>query len=161
MRLYYENLYLKPYSGENWVFQDEICPFPEGGGQIDTDNIARNYREFSVQVRQYNDDIKIVDISGNFDCYTANMIRQEFQKLIQQGNYNLLINLSHIEFMNIKAVRVLANIANELRKHKGDMEVYSLPERVKRLFNLIGMKKALSVYKNEQEALRHFVRRKE
>ena len=116
-------------------------------------------KDFSVQVRQYNNDTKIVDIFGNFDCYTAHTIRQEFQKLVQEGNYNLLVNLMHIEFMNIKAIRVLVSVAGELFKHKGKMKVCSLPERVERLFNLIGAKKVFPVYKNEKEALKHFIRR--
>jgi len=115
--------------------------------------------EFSVQVRQYNG-IKIVDIGGIFDCYTVHKILLEFQKLVRKGNYNLLVNLSHVEFMNIKAIRVLFSIADELRKHKGDMKVCSPPEQVERLFNLIGVKKALSVYKNEKEAFKHFIRRR-
>jgi anti-sigma B factor antagonist len=113
--------------------------------------------EFSVQIHQYNNGIKIVDVAGIFDCYTARTIRQEFQKLIQGGNYKLLINLAHIEFMNVKAIRVLTSIADEVRKHKGEMKVCSLPEKVRRLFNLIGVKNAFLVYKNEREALKHFI----
>jgi anti-sigma B factor antagonist len=113
--------------------------------------------EFSVQIHQYNNDIKIVDIFGIFDCYTARTIRQELQKLIQEGNYNLLINLGHIEFMNVKAIRVLTSIADELRKYKKKVKICSLPEKVGRLFDLIGVKNLLSVYKNEQEALGYFI----
>jgi anti-anti-sigma factor len=113
-------------------------------------------KEFSVQVHQYDDDIKIVDIWGVFDSYTAYTIRQEFRKLIQEGNYNLIINLAHIEFMSIKAIGVLVSIADELRKHKGDMKVCSLPKRIEQLFNLIGVKKVLPVCKDEKEALKHF-----
>lgn len=115
-------------------------------------------KEFLVQIHQYNN-IKIVDILGTFDCYTAHKIRREFQKLIQEGNYNLVVNLSHVEFMNIKAIRVLVSVAGELFKHKGKMKICSLPERVERLFNLIGAKKVFPVYKNEKEALKHFIRR--
>jgi anti-anti-sigma factor len=116
-------------------------------------------KEFSVQVCQYNDEIKIADIFGTFDCYTIAMIRQEFQKLVEEGNYNLLVNLGHVEFMNIKAIRVLVNIADELRQDRREMKVCSLPERIERLFNLMGVKKVLPVYENEWEALRHFIKR--
>jgi len=113
-------------------------------------------KDFSVQIRQDNNDIKIVDIVGDFDCYTSRAIRQEFQKLIQSGNYNLLVNLARIKFMNVKAIKVLISIADELHKHKGEMKLCSLSERVKRLFNLIGIN-TLLIYQNESEALKSFI----
>jgi anti-anti-sigma factor len=58
--------------------------------------------------------------------------------------------------MSVKAIRVLVSIADELRKHKGDMKVCSLPKRIEQLFNLIGVKKVLPVHKDEKEALKHF-----
>jgi anti-sigma B factor antagonist len=115
-------------------------------------------KEFLVQIHPYND-IKIVDIWGTFDCYTAHKIRREFQKLIQEGNYNLVVNLSHVEFMNAKATGVLVNIAGELRKRKGEMKICLLPERIERLFNLIGVEKVFPVYRNQQEALKNFIRK--
>lgn len=106
----------------------------------------------AVAVREH-DDIRIIDVNGDLDCYVSGHLSRTLKSLVRQKIYKLIVNLSNVEYINSVSVGDLVGISAQVRQKRGDLKVCGLTDSLQRTFDLVGASKVLEVYSSEADAI--------
>jgi anti-sigma B factor antagonist len=98
----------------------------------------------------------IVDITGQLDAFTIPDVKAEFKKLTDARNYNLIVNLENVNYVNSTAIGAIVAVAQQVRRRKGDLKLYGMKDDIRKVFDLVGASKILEIFKTEQEAVSSF-----
>src|SRR5258707_12119953 len=68
------------------------------------------------------DGIEIVDVEGEIDVYTAPRLRELLIDLVNNGHYQLVVNMENVEFLDSTALGVLVGALKRLPSHYGSLD---------------------------------------
>lgn len=98
--------------------------------------------------------VLITRLRGELDHHTAELVRIQLDDAIQRGQVNhLVLSLKELSFMDSSGLGVILGRYKMLKAKGGTMAVCELNPAVRRLFELSGLFKIVSVYENERNAL--------
>lgn len=101
--------------------------------------------------------IPVVKLNGEIDVYTYPQLNEVMEKIILEGNYNIVINLEEVRYIDSTGLGVLANSASKILAHKGQLNIVCTKPQVRKIFVVSGlMHKNLALYENEHTALNNF-----
>ncbi len=63
--------------------------------------------DIGVQVRESDDAAYVVELSGEIDVYTSPKVKDAIGELIDEGHYNLVINLEKVRYIDSTGLGVL------------------------------------------------------
>ena len=73
-----------------------------------------------LKLEHYNKDgIEIVDVEGEIDVYTAPRLRELLIDLVNNGNYQIVVNMEKVEFLDSTGLGVLVGGLKRVRAHDG------------------------------------------
>ena len=58
---------------------------------------------------------------------------------MNDGNYNIIVNLSAVSYMSSAGLRALVSALRECKKHRGDVRLSAPSERVAEVLDLAGL----------------------
>jgi len=128
---------------------DEMCS-AEGW-----DN-GRMALEESVDLKldHYNKDgIEIVDVEGEIDVYTAPRLRELLIDLVNNGHYQLVVNMEKVEFLDSTGLGVLVGGLKRVRAHDGSLDLVCTQERILKIFRITGLTKVFGIHDSVDEAI--------
>jgi anti-sigma B factor antagonist len=96
-----------------------------------------NKNNFTVKFREFAD-IKIIDIGGHLDAYTAADLEKELSNLIQSGNNKIIVNFSQLEYISSAGLGVFMAFIEDVRNNNGDIKLSSMNQKVFSVFDLLG-----------------------
>ena len=67
------------------------------------------------------DGIEVIDVQGEIDMYTAPRLRELLIDLVSQGNYQLVVNLEKVGFLDSTGLGVLVGGLRRVRAHDGSL----------------------------------------
>ncbi|MBD3184690.1 anti-sigma factor antagonist [Candidatus Poribacteria bacterium] len=111
--------------------------------------------EVSFEVRSEND-IQIVDITGQLDAFSTPDAKAEFKKITDARNYKILLNMDNVTYVNSTAIGAIVAVAQQVRRRKGDLKICGMKDDIRKVFDLVGASKILEIFDTEQEALSSF-----
>ncbi|MFC1517886.1 STAS domain-containing protein [Candidatus Margulisiibacteriota bacterium] len=98
--------------------------------------------------------IPVIILNGEIDVYTYPQLNEAMEKIIHDGNYNIVINLEDVRYIDSTGLGVLANSASKILTHKGQLNIVCTKPQVRKIFMVSGlMYKNLSLFDNEGTAL--------
>lgn len=97
-----------------------------------------------------------VKIDGYLDSSTFPRLREHLDQLIQDQQYNCLLDLSDLDYISSAGLGVLMQMLRQVRENNGDLKIINMSEKIERVFNLLGFSRLMRVYESEEEALRSF-----
>jgi len=100
--------------------------------------------------------VLILYVSERLDNLNAHELVKTMTQVIESGEQNLLINFEQLTYLSSSGLRVLLGGAKRMETKGGKFMVCSPQKMVKRVIQLVGFDKVLSVYDSEAEALQHF-----
>ena len=65
------------------------------------------------------DGIEVVDVEGEIDVYTAPRLRELLIELVNNGHYQLVVNMEKVEFLDSTGLGVLVGGLKRVRAHDG------------------------------------------
>ncbi len=80
------------------------------------------------------DGIEVVDVEGEIDIYTAPRLRELLIELVGKGNYQLIVNLDKVGFLDSTALGVLVGGLKRVRPHDGSLDLVCTQERILKIF---------------------------
>ncbi len=99
----------------------------------------------------------IFRVGGRIDSEAAPNFEHELRSVLGAGRYNIVLNLSGVDYTSSAALRVLINTAKECRRPgRGDVRLAELNERVEQVLDLAGLKDLFQIFKTETEAVGSF-----
>lgn len=105
-------------------------------------------------VSAYTDPV-IVQINGKANYLNCNAFREFIEKMVEEGNSNIVLDLKHCAGMDSTFLGILTGTALELRKQKpvGILIICNLGERNEELVFNLGLQNLLTIDKDLENAV--------
>lgn len=101
------------------------------------------------------DGIEIVDVEGEIDVYTAPRLRELLIDLVNNGHYQLVVNMEKVEFLDSTGLGVLVGGLKRVRAHDGSLDLVCTQERILKIFRITGLTKVFGTHDTVDEAIAH------
>ena len=88
----------------------------------------------------------VVEVSGEIDVYTAPKLRESLLNLVDSGNYQLIIDMEGVEFLDSTGLGVLVGGLKRVRAHDGAIDLVCTQGRILRIFRITGLSNVFSIY---------------
>lgn len=94
----------------------------------------------------------VLKLDGEVDIYTAGKLREAVNEAVEAGNYRLAVNLADMEFMDSSGLGVLIAALKRVKEHEGELVLVSPRDQMRRILNLTGLDKILTIRQSLDEA---------
>lgn len=101
--------------------------------------------------------IKVLRLEGYVDAHTFTEFEEELTRLVESGQYSLLLDLEKLTYINSTGLGLLMATFRQVRQHGGDLVIAKMSDKITNIFNLLGFSRLISTYPTEAEALQKFV----
>jgi anti-sigma B factor antagonist len=99
------------------------------------------------------DGIEVVDVEGEIDVYTAPRLRELLIELVNNGHYQLVVNMEKVEFLDSTGLGVLVGGLKRVRAHDGSLDLVCTQERILKIFRITGLTKVFGIHDSVDEAI--------
>lgn len=95
-------------------------------------------------------------LSGEFDHHNAQKIKEVVEeKIREKGFYNLIVDLSELDFMDSSGIGFLMGRYKLLAPLGGSVSVIAGGSNVERIVKMSGLEKFINIYKSKDEAYKN------
>ena len=108
--------------------------------------------DLSIDTR-HEDGNTIIEVGGEIDVYTAPKLRDKITELVGNGNYNLVIDMEKVDFLDSTGLGVLVGGMKKVRAHDGSMRLICNQERLLKIFRITGLAKVFVIHGSQADAL--------
>jgi len=99
------------------------------------------------------DGIEVIDIRGEIDMYTAPRLRELLIDLVSKGNYQLVVNLDKVGFLDSTGLGVLVGGLKRVRAHDGSLDLVCTQQRILKIFRITGLTEVFGIYETADQAI--------
>ena len=111
----------------------------------------------SRQKKKRGPSVSILDITGLLDGHTYKPFEEFLNRLIlNEGLSMIVLNCEKLDYVSSAGVGILASTVKLCRDNKGDLCLTTVPDRVKRVINLVGLQSMVRIYDREKTAVASF-----
>jgi anti-sigma B factor antagonist len=103
--------------------------------------------------KKNNPDHIVVDMDGDLDLYSAYEVRDQIEKLINEGNIRFLFNMEKVDYIDSTGVGVFVRILLLLKQKQGVIRLFKVNEAPLKVFKLTMLVQMLGVCDSEEEAV--------
>ena len=99
-------------------------------------------------------DTLVVSIGGELDHHTAEAIRDQMDKLLDDPTIkNMVIDAGNLSFMDSSGIGVFIGRYKKISRRGGCMAVANINNHIDKIFELSGLYKIIKAYSSVQDAL--------
>jgi anti-sigma B factor antagonist len=102
------------------------------------------------------DDIAVLKLSGQIDSYTAQEIKKIIDTHIDQGKCKIIVDLSHVDYLDSMGLSVFINAKTRLGQKTGDIRLAGLRGKAKDVFELAGLTNLFNLFDSREQAFHDF-----
>jgi anti-sigma B factor antagonist len=107
-----------------------------------------------LKLGHYNkDDTEVVDVEGEIDVYTAPRLRELLIDLVNKNNYQLVVNMEKVEFLDSTGLGVLVGAVKRVRAHDGSLDLVCTQQRILKIFKITGLTKVFGIHETVDQAI--------
>jgi anti-sigma B factor antagonist len=99
------------------------------------------------------DGIEVVDVHGEIDIYTAPRLRELLIDLVSKNNYQLVVNMDKVGFLDSTGLGVLIGGLNRVRAQDGSLDLVCTQQRILKIFRITGLTKVFAIYQTVDQAI--------
>jgi anti-sigma B factor antagonist len=99
------------------------------------------------------DGTTVVSVGGEIDVYTAPKLREQLIDLVSSGNYDLVVDLEAVEFLDSTGLGVLVGGLKKVRAHDGSLQLVCTQDRLLKIFRITGLAKVFAIHGSAEEAI--------
>ena len=103
-----------------------------------------------------NNKITVLDLMGRVDAFDASDFEKEIKKVLEAGQYYLILNLEKTTYVSSSGLSVILRMAKEARNNRGDLRLMNLNLTVRDTFEIAGFHRIIRIFPNEMEAVASF-----
>lgn len=109
--------------------------------------------DFGLLEEPVDDHTHVVSPTGEIDAVTAPQLGRRLLGLADDGETNVVVDLSGVTFMDSTGIGVLLNSLRQLTSRRRQLVLVCPTERVRRPFEITGLVGRLPIVKTREEAL--------
>jgi anti-sigma B factor antagonist len=107
-----------------------------------------------LKLDHYNKEgIEVVDVEGEIDVYTAPRLRELLIDLVNKNNYQLVVNMEKVEFLDSTGLGVLVGGLKRVRAHDGSLDVVCTQQRILKILRITGLTKVFGIHETVDQAI--------
>ena len=99
------------------------------------------------------DGIEVIDVQGEIDMYTAPRLRELLIDLVSKGDYQLVVNLDKVGFLDSTGLGVLVGGLRRVRAHDGSLDLVCTQQRILKIFRITGLTEVFGIYETVDQAI--------
>ena len=99
------------------------------------------------------DGIEVVDVGGEIDIYTAPRLRELLIDLVSKGNYQIVVNLEKVGFLDSTGLGVLVGGLKRVRAHDGSLDLVCTQQRILKILKITGLTEVFGIYETADQAI--------
>ena len=108
--------------------------------------------DFGLVDEPVSDDVHLVAPSGEVDMLTAPQLGRRLLSLADEGKTRLVVDLSHVTFMDSTGIGVLLDALRRVSARSGRLALVCPTERILRPFEITGLVGYLKIFGTREEA---------
>lgn len=109
--------------------------------------------ELTLNVHSEDPGFTVIAVGGEIDVYTAPKLREKLISLVDDGSYQLIVDMEDVEFLDSTGLGVLVGGLKRVRAHDGWIDLVCTQGRILRIFRITGLNKVFNIYSTVPEAL--------
>ncbi len=109
--------------------------------------------DLEINTQDVPGNVTILTPAGDVDIYTSPMLKEKINSLIERGSCRILIDLSHLEYIDSTGIGVIKSSLSQIHSHSGDIRLLSPMALVKRMLELTSVDRIAKVYDKQSDAL--------
>jgi anti-sigma B factor antagonist len=99
----------------------------------------------------------LIALEGRFDSNTAPDLEKALRASMDEGVYQVVLDMERVEFFGSAAIRVLIMAYKECRtRGRGDVRLASVPEKIAQVLDLVGILPLVETYPDRTLAVGSF-----
>src|SRR3954452_20891727 len=98
----------------------------------------------------------VVEVEGQVDLFSAPSLKERIWQVIDDGKTQLVVDLSHVTFMDSTGLGVLIGARKRLLPEGGELALVITSNDIDHLFELTGLDGTFSICRSRDEAVEHF-----
>lgn len=110
----------------------------------------------NLQTEIKNDIVIIYVNEERLDAHNSGELKIEVQKLFEQGNKNMLIDLKDVRFIDSSGLGALVSGFKNAISHQGNLKLSTLQSQVRSMFELTRLHRVFEIFPSTAEALDNF-----
>lgn len=95
----------------------------------------------------------IVEVAGEIDVYTAPRLREQLAELVDSGRYDIVVDMTGVEFLDSTGLGVLVGGLKRVRTHDGSLHLVCTQERILKIFRITGLTKVFPIHDSVSAAV--------
>src|ERR1700745_4217078 len=96
---------------------------------------------------------EVVDVQGEIDISTAPRLRELLIDLVSTNNYQIVVNLAKVGFVDSTGLGVLVGGLKRVRAHDGSLDLVCTREPILQIFRITGLTKVFGIHDSVDEAI--------
>jgi anti-sigma B factor antagonist len=92
----------------------------------------------------------VLDLNGEVDSYNSPKLRERMVNLIDDGQSNLVINLSGVDYIDSTGLGTLVGGLKRASEKGGAIQIICPNEQIYKVFSITGLVKVFKIFDNEQ-----------
>ncbi len=97
-------------------------------------------------------DRTVLEVGGEIDVYTAPALRTKIISLVDDGTKVLIVDLTHVEFLDSTGLGVLVGALKRLRGVGGELAIVCDQERLLKIFRITGLDRVFTLHSSVESA---------
>ncbi len=93
----------------------------------------------------------LIALNGEVDVYSAYKLRETVKNLVEEGHYDLVVDLEKVAFLDSTGLGVLVGGLKRVRNHGGELSIICNQEKILRIFRITGLTKVFPIYASREE----------
>ncbi|WP_426571005.1 anti-sigma factor antagonist [Aquihabitans sp. McL0605] len=95
----------------------------------------------------------VVEVGGEIDVATAPRLREQLITLVNKQEYQIIVSLEAVDFIDSTGLGVLISGLKRVRMHDGEFALVCTEPRILKVFEITGLLAVFKVYATIEEAV--------
>ena len=92
-----------------------------------------------------------LELKGRLDAYSSSLLSQEIEQEIRSGNYDINLNMQHVEYISSAGIRILVKYFKELKSFNGHLIISAISDEARSVLKMVGLDDLLRKGVEEQK----------
>jgi len=108
---------------------------------------------FTLTDEGFSEQIVFVSVTGDLDLWNAPALEQRLGACLERGQRWIVVDLSRAAFLDSSGLGALTNSMRRIERKGGRLVIINTDPQMRRVFELTGLKRVLSVVPDREQAL--------